>query len=914
MGEPNAMVGIIRSGNDNCLSTGSSSFGQTGGSRGQREAIIQLSERLQYESYNSNRNIIDKSNDRGMGSQCNTMPTVPPIPPMPRLRTRTTVSIAQRDRVNKDKEDRESQFASTGSKTSSKLTGNTNHNISSAGIAGDAIGNGLVVVQVGRGKHPIHTLHNTTTNTTIRADHYCIGTTPLAAPVVPVSESKSNQSSLSSLSAFDNKAFSCDGEPLVVDAQDIQTHNLNNGDHCLSNDALTNSVLNSDRLVTTTCAKSNGLLNNESISSSSDCLQKLNNTSKTCFMITRNESECALKGQQYCSSSDDNSYGLRARNNRSTRSSVVKHIGVFYSDLCDVIKAMTTGGNQSNNNNINNNGNNANNGHNNSRSVPQQTIASGGQSQQQQHNNATNACHQRTSISSPIVSHNVNNHVPQQQQQQQSSAQQSQSHPIQAQTCVTSSQMSSSHVMSSQTTLRSPTQSQSRLNESQVHDLPDILNSHLPPPPPPYSTLPSPSIQLPPLSPLPPLAPIRAPPPPPPPPPLPTGRPPLPSRRILHAPTAALAHCSRPNYLRPTCAVSETETSTSKTCLSCNGVSIRWFILLIAFIGLLCSIIGTILGALRSTGREHLTLALLMIGVGIILITVSGIAWRLTSTGPTWRSILGLHELHQQQSLCNGSSLNEASRRFVPRVPAPYGRTGTHHHPYGAMFYPEFQYRPPPPSYQASMQEYRLRLLLLDRTSSHPQSTSLSPVSPPPTYRSSAASSMTGTLPRQSQHNTIQRATSRPPSYRTGEVQAVISTAPSYQTATTQTVSQPQPSVQSQPSATQIRQSTSLTTTTGASTAVSTTMTTSQTQTPLPKACKPMTQKPSHYSSQHDINRVTILQTTNTSQVCTPNGVNIVAITPTTIMSANTPTTTTTIPNLSTSIISNNEVQILAHV
>ena len=29
--------------------------------------------------------------------------------------------------------------------------------------------------------------------------------------------------------------------------------------------------------------------------------------------------------------------------------------------------------------------------------------------------------------------------------------------------------------------------------------------------------------------------------------------------------------------------------------------------------------------------------------------------------------------------------------------------------------YSDFNYRPPPPSYQASMQEYRLRLLLLDR-------------------------------------------------------------------------------------------------------------------------------------------------------------------------------------------------------
>ena len=136
---------------------------------------------------------------------------------------------------------------------------------------------------------------------------------------------------------------------------------------------------------------------------------------------------------------------------------------------------------------------------------------------------------------------------------------------------------------------------------------------------------------------------------------------------------------------------------------------------------------------------------------------MSGIAWRLTSTGPSWRSILGFQE-YQQQPLCNPNSMMEpattsmtmsSSRRFVPRVPAPYGRNGTHHHPYGAMFYPEFEYRPPPPSYQASMQEYRLRLLLLERgSSSSPlqhhspqapaQSTSLSP---PPTYRSSVGTS-----------------------------------------------------------------------------------------------------------------------------------------------------------------------------
>ncbi|KAH7950294.1 hypothetical protein HPB49_022031 [Dermacentor silvarum] len=92
---------------------------------------------------------------------------------------------------------------------------------------------------------------------------------------------------------------------------------------------------------------------------------------------------------------------------------------------------------------------------------------------------------------------------------------------------------------------------------------------------------------------------------------------------------------------------------------------------------------------------------------------------------------------------------------------------------HAAMLYPEFQYRPPPPSYQASMQEYRLRLLLLDRQGGPPTlptpvalaahhhhhhhhhavpapppvvpppaavtsqpAPMLSPVSPPPTYRS----------------------------------------------------------------------------------------------------------------------------------------------------------------------------------
>ena len=59
----------------------------------------------------------------------------------------------------------------------------------------------------------------------------------------------------------------------------------------------------------------------------------------------------------------------------------------------------------------------------------------------------------------------------------------------------------------------------------------------------------------------------------------------------------------------------------------------------------------------------------------------------------------------------------------------------------------------------------------------------------------------------------------------------------------------------------------------------------------------PLTQPSLTAPSNHDINRVTILQTTNTSQVCTPNGVNIVAILPGT----STVSTTTTQTQLSNS-------------
>ncbi|XP_018017707.2 transcription factor mef2A [Hyalella azteca] len=191
-----------------------------------------------------------------------------------------------------------------------------------------------------------------------------------------------------------------------------------------------------------------------------------------------------------------------------------------------------------------------------------------------------------------------------------------------------------------------------------------------------------------------------------------------------------------------------------------QAVSIRWFIIMIAFVGLCCTVVGTVLGAIKTHNSEYVTITLLMIGVGIVLITVSGVAWHLTSRDAPCRVMLGLAPAGVDGVMRGGGG---ESRRFMTRMAPTFGRP---HHPYAAMMYPEFQFRPPPPSYQASMQEYRLRLLLLDRANAahhvpypHPP---LGVVSPPPTYRSAQHRTMTNTLGRESIY-------SHPPSYRSRE-------------------------------------------------------------------------------------------------------------------------------------------------
>uniref|UniRef100_A0A182VH98 Uncharacterized protein n=1 Tax=Anopheles merus TaxID=30066 RepID=A0A182VH98_ANOME len=171
------------------------------------------------------------------------------------------------------------------------------------------------------------------------------------------------------------------------------------------------------------------------------------------------------------------------------------------------------------------------------------------------------------------------------------------------------------------------------------------------------------------------------------------------------------------------------------------GPPLRALIAVVALGGVACALGGAALGAtgLAGSPTSHLTAALLMIGVGVILVTVSGAAWRMTAPGAP--PCLGL-----------GSTvdLGRCSRR-------PCGRGGSTPH---GLLYPEFQHRPPPPSYQASMQEYRLRLLLLDRDRQSGRMRSTA--SPPPTYRSNVGSLLSSPNPYGAAdgHSTL------PPSYR----------------------------------------------------------------------------------------------------------------------------------------------------
>ena len=106
----------------------------------------------------------------------------------------------------------------------------------------------------------------------------------------------------------------------------------------------------------------------------------------------------------------------------------------------------------------------------------------------------------------------------------------------------------------------------------------------------------------------------------------------------------------------------QTAEGESKTCCGLavsQTVSIRWFIVMIAFVGICCSVVGTVLGAMKAQGREHLTVSLLMIGESLSLYgTMSPF---LPEASKTEAVKLNLHR--KSKSIFNNKQLREGFKK-----------------------------------------------------------------------------------------------------------------------------------------------------------------------------------------------------------------------------------------------------------
>ncbi|XP_069963952.1 uncharacterized protein [Bactrocera oleae] len=248
--------------------------------------------------------------------------------------------------------------------------------------------------------------------------------------------------------------------------------------------------------------------------------------------------------------------------------------------------------------------------------------------------------------------------------------------------------------------------------------LPNLLHRHFPPP---YSALPLNRCATTPLPPPTIVGPV-------PPPPGTTLLPPVISTVPMPGSSPPMVSDGRFTLPLPIIRRSPSERSGKGCCGQWfPGPPLRSLIAVVALGGIACALSGAALGATSLAGppSSHLTAALLMIGVGVVLVTVSGVAWRMTAPGGP--PCLGL-----------GSAVD-----FVRCGRRPCGRGGGTAH---GLLYPEFQHRPPPPSYQASMQEYRLRAPLTTTIRSAGPTSSIAGTSEfsfPSSYRSRNATPAT---------------------------------------------------------------------------------------------------------------------------------------------------------------------------
>ncbi|XP_045214072.2 uncharacterized protein LOC123564499 isoform X2 [Mercenaria mercenaria] len=195
-----------------------------------------------------------------------------------------------------------------------------------------------------------------------------------------------------------------------------------------------------------------------------------------------------------------------------------------------------------------------------------------------------------------------------------------------------------------------------------------------------------------------------------------------------------------------------------ESCYKCLavGTSFRWILVVLSLLGVCCVVTGIVLAALHAAGNSFLFLAIMFIGLGVLLVVVVGVGWKCTPRG---------HEpLHALFNLGDFRH-NRRTRRH-----RHHRRDGRWH---GSM-YPEFQYRRPPPSYNASMQEYQHQLMVAQQNQTPdiydpenvPDEDYSLPSSPPPSYRSRASTVRAGIQITFPPNQGGEYPDSRPPTYR----------------------------------------------------------------------------------------------------------------------------------------------------
>lgn len=133
-------------------------------------------------------------------------------------------------------------------------------------------------------------------------------------------------------------------------------------------------------------------------------------------------------------------------------------------------------------------------------------------------------------------------------------------------------------------------------------------------------------------------------------------------------------------------------TRTFRQCFS--RPSLPFVIGILALGGIACTLGGIVLGStgLIEHSTQYLSAALLMIGIGVSLLVISGAIWRL-SLPDNLDDCSCFHHLGSCRSCsspyCNG---------YYPGAGAG-----------NCQMYPEFQRRTPPPSYLTSLNEYEIK-------------------------------------------------------------------------------------------------------------------------------------------------------------------------------------------------------------